>query len=95
MPLQLKTHALGRKDSPLEFAVEMGLWGCAGVFVNAFARGIQQKPILGKSYLGLVWGLGFVGIGYGVYVFENNMMSQLEKERDLLVLRRMKRLGIE
>ncbi|TPX51605.1 hypothetical protein SeMB42_g00091 [Synchytrium endobioticum] len=66
-------------------------WGATGVFVRVWALGLQQRPLLYKPHIHVVFFAVFAGIGAVVHNFERRQLDKLELARDKLVKRRMMR----
>ena len=95
MPYLLPTEKLVQKTTPAGLALELSLWGVSGVLTQALSNGIRQKAIFGKPVLHGVAGLVGIGVGYLAHLLEKDGLERLEKERDLLVMKRIERQASE
>ncbi|KAJ3164681.1 hypothetical protein HDU88_005113 [Geranomyces variabilis] len=78
--------------TPSSLYVELGGWAVAGAFVRTWALGLQQRPLLERPYLHVLFAAGGAGIGYLLSQWETTQLANLETQRDILVRRRMMRV---
>ena len=94
MPYLLPTEKFVEKTTPAGLALELSLWGVSGVLTQALSNGIRQKPVFGRPIFHGVAGLIGIGIGYCAHLLEKDGLERLQKERDLLVLKKMAKQSI-
>ncbi|EGF79090.1 hypothetical protein BATDEDRAFT_90167 [Batrachochytrium dendrobatidis JAM81] len=88
----LPTHSIGIKPTRLEMAGDMAFWGFGGFLVQTWQNGIMKRPLLSKPHLHLVCSAIGAGVGYLIHRHYSGQMDYLEKQRDMLVRRRMDRM---
>ncbi|KAJ3077896.1 hypothetical protein HK102_004872 [Quaeritorhiza haematococci] len=92
LPVKQARDAERLVDNP---SLEVAGWAATGFFIRSFALALQLRPVLERPHIHGVWALGFAGLGYAFSKWENSMLNELERQRDILVKRRMMRLAKE
>lgn len=95
MPYLLPTEKFIQETTPAGLALELSLWGMSGILTQALANGIRQKPVFGRPILHGVAGLIGIGVGYCAHLLEKDGLERLQRERDLLVMKRMEQQKTE
>ncbi|KAH6568403.1 hypothetical protein BASA50_005368 [Batrachochytrium salamandrivorans] len=86
------THALGVKPTQMDMVGDIAFWGTGGLMVQAWHNSIMKLPIRAKPHLYLLCGSIGAVVGYAVHNAQTRSMVKLEKQRDMLVRRRMDRM---